>query len=79
MNRWRKMGKAYRLTDEYSTLWIRRIGRQFHLMYYRTTSKTERIMHGDEGGWVTLGVHDTLRAAQEDGSALMVDGEATAC
>ena len=66
MNRWRKMGKAYRLSDEYSTLWIRRIGRQFHLLY-RT-----------QEGWATLGVHITLKAAQEDGNALMEIGEGTA-
>lgn len=59
MNRWRKMGKAYRLTDAYSTLWIRRIGREFHLL------------HRTRDGWVTLGVHATLTAAQADGNKLM--------
>lgn len=71
MNRWRKVGKAYRLTDEYSTLWIRRIGRKFHLMYYRTHENEGWRTNGREAGWVTLGVHGTLRAAQEDGNALM--------
>jgi hypothetical protein len=57
--RWRHLGKAYRLTDDYSTLWIRRIGREFHLL------------HRTRDGWATLGVHATLKGAQEDGSALM--------
>ena len=60
MNRWRNMGKAWRLSDDYSTLWIRRVeGREFHLL------------HRTRDGWVTLGVHGTLTAAQADGNALM--------
>lgn len=61
--RWRKMGKAYRLTDEYSTLWVRKIGRSWHLLY----------RHRE--GWGTLGVYVTLRDAQTEGTALM--GEVT--
>jgi hypothetical protein len=54
------MGKAWRLSDDYSTLWIRRVeGREFHLL------------HRTRDGWVTLGVHGTLTAAQADGNALM--------
>ena len=66
MNRWRKSGKAYRLTDDYSTLWISRVGSQFHLLYRM------------EEAWSTLGVYGTLKAAQEAGNALMADEEAKA-
>ena len=46
--RWIKVGKAYTLQDEYSTLWTRRIGSRWHLMH-RTESQ----------GWITLGKFDT--------------------
>jgi len=58
--RWIKIGKAYTLQDEYSTLWTRRIGSRWHLMY-----RTELQ------GWITLGRFATLTEAKADGSALM--------
>ena len=59
MNRWRKIGNAYRLTDEYSTLWVRKIGTRWHLI------------HRHNNGWGTLATHPTLASAQADGAALM--------
>jgi hypothetical protein len=50
---------AYCLRDDYSTLWVKRIGARFHLL------------HRHEGGWAVLGKYATLGRAQADGSALM--------
>ena len=59
MSRWRKIGKAYRLSDEFSTVWARKIDRSWHLLYWR------------DSGWGTLGVYGTLREAQREGLVLM--------
>lgn len=61
MSTWRKMGSAYMLTDDYSTLWIKKISSRWHLLE-RTTQ-----------GWNTLAIHNTLAEAQADGSTLMED------
>ena len=61
--RWRKTGKAFRLADEFSTLWVKRIDREWHLL--------TRHDNGLVGGWSTLGVYGTLTQAQAEGTALM--------
>jgi hypothetical protein len=61
--RWRKMGTAYRLQDNLSTLWIKRIDRTFHLL--------NRSTNGREKVWLTLGTYSTLREAQQRGDELM--------
>jgi hypothetical protein len=62
--RWRKIGKAYRLADQFSIIWATKAGSNSWRLAYR---------RGD-GGWSTLGVHATLRDAQVDGLALFRDG-----
>ncbi len=60
---WRKVGSAHMLADAYSTIYVKRIGRAFHLI--------SRNPNPLQGGWLTLGVYSTLRDAKANGSALM--------
>lgn len=60
----RRVGSAYRATDDHSTLWIRRDGRKFVLVHQ---------LPQPQGGWSTLGTFDTLTAAVADGRALMAN------
>jgi hypothetical protein len=60
---WRKIGSAHMLADAYSTIYIKRIGRAFHLI--------ARNPNPIQGGWLTLGIYPTLRDAKTNGSALM--------
>jgi len=60
---WRKIGSAYSLKDDYSTLYIKRISSQFHLI--------ARNSNPLQGGWLTLGIYPTLRDAQAEGQELM--------
>ncbi len=60
---WRKIGSAYQLRDDYSTLYIKRISSRFHLI--------ARNPNPVQGGWLTLGTYRTLRDAQAEGQELM--------
>ena len=61
--RWRKLGKAYVLSDHLSTLYIKRIDSRFHLLWRRDNPM--------QPGFSPLGRYRTLREAQSDGLALM--------
>ena len=60
---WRKIGSAYMLRDDYSTLYVKRIDSRYHLI--------ARNPNPIQGGWLTLGTYRTLRDAQADGRNLM--------
>ena len=60
---WRRVGSVYMLKDDYSTLYAKRIGSQYHLI--------SRNPNPLQGGWLTLGRFRTLRDAQSEGRKLM--------
>lgn len=60
---WRRLGTAYILRDEYSTLYAKRSGSRYHLM--------ARNPNPIQGGWLTLGTYRTLRDVQRAGLELM--------
>ena len=60
---WRKFGKAHQLSNQGTELWVRSIGRNYHLIQRTPT------------GWATLGVYRTLRDAQHAGNGVLAIGE----
>jgi hypothetical protein len=60
---WRKIGSAYMLRDDYSTIYVKRLNSRFHLI--------TRNPNPIQGGWLTLGIYRTLRDAQAEGRNLI--------
>lgn len=60
--KFRKVGTAYRATDDYSTLWVRRVGGSWRILW-----------QSPNDGWRTLGKYPRLADALSEGNALMCD------
>ena len=64
---WRKLGSAWVLEDDHSTIYCRRIGSSYKLIARNPNPLQEQL-------WLTLGTHRTLARAKQDGLALMSAG-----